>query len=189
MGRDVTRRDATVNLDAWRLTSDATTTTNEQLLALTTFSFMAKQTEGLAGPELSTLNDCGQAGCGFTKFYQFKGVVGVYAGFWAYTVILIAMYSIRKAPPPGTEFASYALFTAAMVTFVAMSITECASVVLSSSYYVCKNADYSVASLIFATATIVLNCLTCAFAWRQWGELKFVGLPKTLSSLTKTSPG
>ena len=85
-------------------------------MALTTFSFMAKQTEGLAGPELSTLNDCGEAGCGFTKFYQFKGVVGVYAGFWAYTVILIAMYVIRKAPPPGTEFASYALFTAAMAT-------------------------------------------------------------------------
>ena len=73
-------------------------------MALTTFSFMAKQTEGLAGPELSTLNDCGEAGCGFTKFYQFKGVVGVYAGFWAYTVILIAMYVIRKAPPPTRFF-------------------------------------------------------------------------------------
>ena len=159
------------------------------MMALTTFSFMAKQTEGLAGPELSTLNDCGEAGCGFTKFYQFKGVVGVYAGFWAYTVILIAMYLIRKAPPPGTEFASYALFTAAMATFVVMSITECASVVLSSDYYVCKNADYSLVSLIFAAATIVLNCLTCAFAWRQWGALKFVGLPKTLSALTETYPG
>jgi hypothetical protein len=154
------------------------------LLALTTFTFMAKQTEGLAGPELSTLNDCGEAGCGFTRFYQFKGVVSVYAGFFVYTLILIALHLIRKAPPPGTEFVTFVLFTAAMATFVVMSITECSSVVLSSSHYVCKNAEYSLVSLAFASATIVLNCLTCAFVWKQWGELKFVGLPNSLSRFT-----
>jgi len=151
-----------------------------QILSLTTFAFMSKQTEGFAGPELETLNDCGGEGCGFTKFYQFKGIVGVYAGFWGFTIILVGLYFIRKAPPPATEFTVYFLFTAAMITFLVMSTLECTSVILDASLTVCKRADYAFASLIFATATIALNLITLGFVWRQWRELNFVGAPAAL---------
>merc|ERR1712164_222496 len=105
----------------------------QSLLSLTAFTFMARQTEGLAGPELSTLNDCGDEGCGFSSFYQLKGIVGVYGGFWGFTVVLIMLYLIRKVPPPGTELALYSLFTLAMLGFVIMSVVECMAVVLFES--------------------------------------------------------
>jgi len=161
--------------------TDETFYLRSQLLSLTAFSFMARQTEGLAGPELSTLNDCGYEGCGFSRFYQFKGIVGLYGGFWGFTVILIMLYLIRKLPPPATELAMYSLFTLVMFVFVIMSIVECTAVVLDSSHHVCKNAEFAQASLAFASAVIALNAFTCVFTWKQWREAKFVGLPNTLA--------
>ena len=146
---------------------------------------MARQTEGLAGPELSTLNDCGDEGCGFSSFYQFKGIVGVYGGFWGFTVVLIMLYLIRKVPPPGTELALYSLFTLALLGFVIMSVVEWMAVVLDSCRHVCKKAEFAQASLAFASAVIALNVVSCVFTWKQWREAKFVGLPKAFGKLVK----
>lgn len=155
-----------------------------QLFALTAFAFMAKQTDGLAGPDMETLNACGIDGCGFTSFYQFKGIVGVFAAFWTYSVVLIGLYVIRRAPPPGTELVIHALFTLMMILFWFMSIVACSNTVLESDYTVCKTATYGKASLAFAFFCVVLNAASCVFCWRQWGELRYVGLP---SKLTPTS--
>lgn len=165
--------------------TDETFYLRSQLLSLTAFTFMARQTEGLAGPELSTLNDCGDEGCGFTSFYQFKGIVGLYGGFWGFTIVLIMLYLIRKFPPPATELAMYSLFTAVMFIFVIMSIVECTAVVLDPSHHVCKKAEFAQASLAFASAVIALNVFTCVFTWKQWREAKFVGLPKALGKMVK----
>jgi hypothetical protein len=141
---------------------------------------MGRQTEGLAGPELETLNNCGGEGCGYTKFFQFKGIIGTFAGFWAFTLLLILLYFVRRAPPPAIEFTIYSLFTGSMFFFLYTSITECFSVVLASDFRVCKEADYTNASLVFATATFALNIETMFLVWRQWREARFVGLPSSM---------
>jgi len=138
------------------------------LFSATTFAFMARQTEGLAGPELESLNDCGDEGCSYTKFFQFKGIVGIYASFFAYTVLLLGLYAIRHGPPPGTEFVSFASFTAVMIVFVISSVVECFSVVIDSSFSICKKASYTKASLWFALGTICLNVASCYFSGKQW---------------------
>ncbi|CEG00362.1 unnamed product [Ostreococcus tauri] len=150
----------------------------ENVLSVTAFAFMARQTESLAGPEMETLNNCGVNGCGFTSFYQFKGVVGVYAAFWVYTVLLIGLYLFSRGPPPGTEFVVHALFTLCMIAFVSLSVISCTSTVIESDYSVCKNAAYAKASLVFAALVVVLNCATCAFVFKQWRSLQFVGMPE-----------
>jgi len=148
-----------------------------QVFSVTTFAFMSRQTQGFAGPELATLNDCGNEGCSYTKFYQFKGVVGIYAVFFAYSVVLVGLYVIRKAPPPATEVTSYAFLTAAMITFFVMSVVECTSFVIDSSYPICKNASYAKASLWFALATICLNGVTLYLGGKQWADHGFKGFP------------
>ena len=81
-------------------------------------------------------------------FYQFKGIVGVYGGFWGFTVVLIMLYLIRRSAARG-ELALYSLFTLAMLGFVIMSVVECMAVVLDSSRHVCKKAEFAQASLAF----------------------------------------
>jgi len=179
-GGDGIEDEARVDARDRRTDGDSRATTT-QLFALTTFAFMAKQTAGLAGPDLETLNACGLDGCGFTNFYQFKGIVGVYAAFWVYSVVLIGLYAIRRAPPPGTELTVHVLFTLMMIIFWFMSVIACSNTVLESDYTVCKNATYGKTSLVFAFFCVVLNSASCVFCWRQWGETRYVGLPSKLS--------
>jgi len=146
------------------------------VFSATTFSFMARQTEGLAGPELETLNDCGDEGCPYTRFHSFKGIVGIYVAFFAYSMVLLGLYIIRHGPPPGTEFVTHVVFTLMMTIFLITSTVECASVVLTSSFSICKKASYAKASLWFGLGTVLLNAATCYFTGKQWVKRGFRGI-------------